>query len=212
MDFFEVVRQRRSIRRFAANPVKEEDLRLMLEAARLAPSAGNVQPWRFILIRDVELKEKLKDVVEASFAGQVEAAGEKLKEKLKQLHFYTTFFAQAPVVIAVATHPLPPEPPIVHLKRSRTFWRLHNSKFRGYYNPGLQSVGAAIAHLLLAATDLGYGGCWATLPLDFARQELEVLLEIKSPWFLVALVAVGVPAEAPPPRPRKPLEEIVSFR
>jgi len=211
MDFFEVVRQRRSMRRFAADPVKEEDLRLMLEAARLAPSAGNVQPWRFIVIRDIELKEKLKDVVEASFAGQVEAAEEKLKEKLERLHFYTTFFAQAPVVIAVATRPLPPEPPIVHSKKAKTFWGPHNS-FRGYYNPGLQSVGAAIAHLLLAATDLGYGGCWATLPLDFARQELEALLEIKSPWFLAALVAVGVPAEAPPPRPRKPLEEIVSFK
>lgn len=191
MDFFEVVRRRRSIRRFSADPVREEDLRLMLEAARLSPSAGNLQPWRFIVIRDEKLKEKLKDVVEASFAGQVEVAEEKQKRRLEQLHFYTTFFAQAPVVIAVATYPLSPELP---------------------YQPELQSVGAAIAHLLLAATDLGYGGCWATLPLDFARQELEALLEIKSPWFLAALVAVGVPAEAPPPRPRKPLEEIASFK
>jgi len=192
MEFFEVVHQRRSIRRFAPSLVREEDLQLMLQIAGLAPSPANAQPWKFIVVRDAELREKLKDVVEAQLSAQVEAAGERQKRRLQRLRFYTTFFAQAPVVIAVATYPVPREPP--------------------EYNPGLQSVGAAIAYLLLAATALGYGSCWATLPLDFARQELEALLEVKLPWFLVALVAVGVPDEVPPPRPRKPLEKITSFK
>ncbi|PIU54842.1 MAG: nitroreductase family protein, partial [Chloroflexi bacterium CG07_land_8_20_14_0_80_51_10] len=60
MEFFETVIKRRSIRRFTADPVREDDLLTMLEAARLAPSSHNQQPWHFIVIRDRELIAKLK--------------------------------------------------------------------------------------------------------------------------------------------------------
>ncbi len=197
MDFFEVIRKRCSVRRFSSEPVREDDLHLMLETARLAPSAENIQPWRFIVIRDQELKEKLRDLVEASISAQVEAFGSELeRRKLQERRFYATFFADAPVVIAVATYPFPRALP----------------GQGSIFNQGLQSVAAAITQLHLAATALGYGSCWTTLPLEFAREEMEALLEMEPPWFLAALVAVGLPAEAPPPRPRKPLEEIVSFR
>lgn len=59
MDFFEVVRKRRSIRAYKPDPVEEEKLMKVLEAARLAPSAANRQPWHFIVVRDPEIKEKL---------------------------------------------------------------------------------------------------------------------------------------------------------
>ncbi len=48
MDFKELIQTRRSIRKFRAEEVEEEDLREILEAARLAPSASNLQPWKFI--------------------------------------------------------------------------------------------------------------------------------------------------------------------
>jgi len=60
MDVLEAIRRRRSIRRFLSNrDVDEKDLMTLLEAATLAPSAGNAQPWRFIVIRTPELKEAL---------------------------------------------------------------------------------------------------------------------------------------------------------
>ena len=60
MSFIELVRARRSIRRFKRGaPVKDEDLRLMLEAARLAPSAKNAQPWYFVVVREEERKRAL---------------------------------------------------------------------------------------------------------------------------------------------------------
>jgi nitroreductase len=59
MDFMDVVRKRRSIRRYKPDPVPDEVLNQVLEAARLAPSGGNRQPWHFIVVKDSETKRKL---------------------------------------------------------------------------------------------------------------------------------------------------------
>jgi len=55
----EVVKKRRSIRRYKSTPISEETLKHILEAARLAPSAGNRQPWHFIVVKNNERKEQL---------------------------------------------------------------------------------------------------------------------------------------------------------
>jgi len=75
-------------------------------------------------------------------------------------------------------------------------------------NPGLQSVAAAIEHMLLAAHALGYGSCWMTGPL-VAQEAFEKLLGYGREKFIAALLPVGVPDEHPGPRPRKPREEVV---
>ena len=62
MDFYEVVRTRRSVRSYRRDPIPEEVLRRVLEAARVAPSGSNRQPWKFILVRDEELKQKMVSV------------------------------------------------------------------------------------------------------------------------------------------------------
>ncbi|MEM3700749.1 MAG: nitroreductase family protein [Candidatus Bathyarchaeia archaeon] len=59
MSIFEVIEKRRSIRRFKPEPVKNGDLRKILEAGRLAPSGGNRQPWYFIVVRDAETRRAL---------------------------------------------------------------------------------------------------------------------------------------------------------
>lgn len=60
MEFFDVVRARRSIRRYRrGEPVRAEDLKLILEAMRLAPSAKNLQPWHVIVVRERGRKEAL---------------------------------------------------------------------------------------------------------------------------------------------------------
>jgi len=64
----ETIQQRRSIRKFKADPVSDELITQMLEAARLAPSGTNRQPWRFQVIKDQNLKEQIFN--EASFGGK----------------------------------------------------------------------------------------------------------------------------------------------
>jgi len=60
MDVFEAIRTRRSIRRYQKKTVEQEKLSRVLEAARLSPSATNSQPWKFIVVTDPEVKEKLR--------------------------------------------------------------------------------------------------------------------------------------------------------
>jgi len=78
LDLFEAIKQRRSVRAYTREDVSEEDVEKLIEAARLAPSAGNIQPWRFVIVRGAEVKRKL-----------AEAA------------LYQTFIEEAPVVIVV---------------------------------------------------------------------------------------------------------------
>jgi nitroreductase len=59
LDFYEVVRTRKSVRSFQKGPIPEEVLSRVLEAARVAPSGSNRQPWRFVLVKDETLKKKM---------------------------------------------------------------------------------------------------------------------------------------------------------
>jgi nitroreductase len=59
MDFFDVVRTRRSVRSFKPDMVSDEVLNVVLEAVRIAPSGSNRQPWRFIIVKDEITKQRL---------------------------------------------------------------------------------------------------------------------------------------------------------
>ena len=82
MNVLEAIKKRRSVRSFSREEVSESSLGELLEAMRCAPSAGNLQPWEFVVVRDREAKERL-----------AEAAGGQ------------TFLAEAPVVIVVCAVP-----------------------------------------------------------------------------------------------------------
>ena len=60
MDFMEVVKTRRSIRRYKPDPIPDEILNQILETARIAPSAAHRQPWHFIVVKNPETKKKLE--------------------------------------------------------------------------------------------------------------------------------------------------------
>ena len=81
--FQKIVRGRRSIRRYLPTPIEREKLLACLEAARLAPSAHNGQPWRFIVVDDPGLKERL---AAAAFSG---------------IYSGSKFAAQAPVILVL---------------------------------------------------------------------------------------------------------------
>lgn len=81
--FQKILRGRRSIRRFLPTPVEPEKLRACFEAARLAPSAHNAQPWRFVVVDEPELKDRL---AAAAFSG---------------IYSGSKFAAQAPIIIVL---------------------------------------------------------------------------------------------------------------
>jgi nitroreductase len=59
LDVFEAIRGRRSVRAFTKKPVSDEEITKLIDAANWAPSAGNIQPWEFIIVRDANVKSKL---------------------------------------------------------------------------------------------------------------------------------------------------------
>ena len=71
MDVMEAIRTRRSVRRYEDKPVEDEKLMAVLEAGRLAPSAKNLQEWRFVVVRDAETRKKLvKAARDQAFVGE----------------------------------------------------------------------------------------------------------------------------------------------
>ena len=66
MDLMQAIRARRSIRDFLEKPVEEEKLLAVLEAGRLAPSARNMQDWRFIVVRDPATRQRLAEAASHS--------------------------------------------------------------------------------------------------------------------------------------------------
>ena len=70
MDVFDAIKKRRSVRTYLDKPIEEEKLNAVLEAGRLAPSASNRQEWRFVIVRDGEVRRKLGEAAnEQSFVG-----------------------------------------------------------------------------------------------------------------------------------------------
>ncbi len=78
MNVFEAIKTRRSVRKYKPQPIPEDHLKQILTAAQLAPSAGNKQPWRFVVVKDPETKKKLGTIARnqtwISDAGVVVAA------------------------------------------------------------------------------------------------------------------------------------------
>lgn len=67
MKVLEVIQKRRSVRKYKEDPIPEKDLMRVLEAARLAPSGKNFQPWKFVIVKDKALKEKLAQASAGQF-------------------------------------------------------------------------------------------------------------------------------------------------
>jgi len=208
MDLVDAVKGRRSIRRFKQTPLPDEDIRKILDAGRLAPSSSNTQPWSFMVIRNRGKLKQMASVVRAMVDRMIPfAEDEKQAQRLAAYKSnYYTFFEHAPVVIAVflETADTGTEKLLVKMGYSaEEITRLRPA-------PAIQSVSAAIEHMLLAIHSLGYGSCWMTGPL-VAQEAFEKVLGFGREKFIAALLPLGVPDENPPARSRKTLEQIMTI-
>lgn len=203
---WEAIKMRRSIRKFASDDVPDEMIEQMLEAARLAPSASNRQPWRFLVVRDRELRKELRRIC------------------LNQ-----QFIEEAPVVV-VCFGDLERYSPEARRKRRREFrdsgvtavlsGRFADPEYLAYLDslpalpreqlltPVIANTFIAIEHLVLMATALGLGTCWVGGFGD--ASECRRLFGLADNLVPVAVIPVGYPAgKVPPQRPRLDLEEIL---
>jgi nitroreductase len=200
VDLFAAMNGRRSVRRFLPDAVPREALSRMVEAALEAPTAGNAQNFRFLVLTDRVLVRRMKAVVDSVLAA---SAGRPDPGEAPTPH---NLFAFAPVTVCVLSTPYESATDAEMKIRDPERFRLRRERV----NPGLQGVAAAVTQFLLAAHALGYGACWMTGPLA-AKGELEEELGVRPPEELVALVALGRPADAGKKPPRKSVESVTEF-
>ncbi|MBU6996980.1 MAG: nitroreductase family protein [Theionarchaea archaeon] len=207
MDLQVVIRERRSIRRFKSDPVPRKDIEKMIHAASLAPSGGNLQPWRFIAITNKGYRDEMRRIIHdegVAFFNHTDnkSAARRIASSL--------VFSTAPLVFAVLVMPfsLERDPNFRIFQEERALRDRAIDRYGGFVS--VQSVGAAVQNLLLTALDCGYGSCWVRIPY-YAHDELERLLNIHEPWEILALVPVGIPDHNPDSPPRKSVQQILTY-
>lgn len=207
MELKEAIQSRASVRQFVREAVPKEDLMEMARLAGLAPSPNNQQPWRFVVVTDPGTLEcmanAVRDRLEEVLPKPSTDEGAKART---QVEWFSTFFVDAPAVIAVAVEPY--EAVVDKALANSSLTHEAINQLRMY--PDIQCIGACIQNLLLAAADMGYAGCWLSGPM-VAREEIESCIDIQAPCRLAAMVAVGRPATTPKQKPKKPVEEIIRF-
>jgi nitroreductase len=208
MDLFDAIKGRKSVRRFKQTPVPDEVVAMILDAGRFAPSANNTQPWSFLVIKDREVLKNMAVAVREMIDRMIPfAESEKQAQRLAAYKStYYTFFEHAPVVIAVCMEGYDAGTDLLLARMGYAPEEIRQLRPL----PGLQSVSAAIEHMLLAVHALGYGSCWMTGPL-VAQEAFGKLLGYGKETSIAALLPIGLPDEDPPARTRKPLDEIVKL-
>jgi nitroreductase len=211
-EFSELIKTRRSIRKFQDKPVPEDLLMKALELATWAPNGGNKQVWRFCIVTNKALIQKMGDAVKSKIeliASWPEA--ELLGETLARWRQTCDFFRGAPVCIAVLMGKY--SGLADQVLRARGEMDPIAREIRSYRETGksgLQSVAAAITYICLSLHYFGLGTTWMTGPLP-AKKEIEQLLKVPLEWDFVGLIPVGYAAEAPEVRPRKPIMDVIQF-
>ena len=197
MELSDVIASRRSIRKFKEEDISADTVRLLLNAARLAPSGSNLQPARFIIAQSATAKEALgwctpyKFIVKASvifvccadlttITTRDQRMGELLKEgAFEGVNMDMNFTPTTSTPI------------------------MDDEAVKAYLS---MNVAIAVEHIVLKAVDLGLGSCWIG---RFDRDKVKEYLSLDESIYPVVLLPVGHPDQSPNVRPRVTLDKLV---
>lgn len=187
---FDIFKNRRSVRKFKPTPIPDEHIMKILDMARSAPTSGNQQPWKFLVIQD---KEKLNRLKEECISSALERArkGKNLSEKqleamreryTKNLEGYLS----APLFVLVLTD--------------------KNSQYPSY---NIYDGSLAAGYLIIAARALGYGTVFTTDSFPF--EAIKKVFEIPDNFERICFIPLGIPESWPAAPEKKPLREFAVF-
>jgi len=202
MSAMDAIAGRRSIRKFEARALPKGDMESILRAGALAPSAKNRQPWRFTVAQG-ESKSALLRAMSAeldAFASKpapAEFAGTEAKTIAGWARHTIAAMEQAPVTVLVTD----PEEAAMSMPPG---WFARMTEVAN-----VQSVGACLQNMALAAHALGIGSLWIC---DIFLAYEAVLAWLGTDRLVVAAMSFGYAAESPPARPRAPLDALVDWR
>ena len=179
MEVLEAIKTRRSVRKYKATPVDDKTLQLVLEAARWAPSWANTQCWRFILVRDSNIKAELAQALRGKASDALNPATDAIRN--------------APVVIVACAE----------LGKSGHFEGKPATDKGDWY---MFDVALAMQNLALAAHSLGVGTVYVG---NFDAKKVASILEVPPGFCVVAMTPLGYPDQEPKTRPRRELSQTV---
>ncbi|MBI1879101.1 MAG: nitroreductase family protein [Chloroflexi bacterium] len=192
-----LIKTRRSIRRYTAEPIPQATILRLLEGATWAPSSHNRQPWRFAVLTQAADKERLTRAMGARLRADRTADGDDPADIERDVARSYTRLTGAPVLIIVclsmADMDCYPDP-----RRARNEWVM-----------AAQSTAMAAQNLLLLAHAEGLAACWVCAPLfvpDLARDTLA----LPPDWEPQGLITLGRAAEVRK-KNRMPIDTRVKF-
>lgn len=185
MELKEVIKKRRSIRKYKNNDVPNELIEDLIDCARLAPSAKNRQPWKFLIVKN-DIKNQIADIMlekenssKISLERRIYNTNSSVKETAK-------IMKEAPILILV-------------FKEYEDNWIVGDSL----------SIGGAIEHICLRATDMGLGSLWIR-DIVYTQKEIAKLVGYED-MELISVISIGYPDESPKQRARKKLSEVLEW-
>lgn len=195
MDTFDAISNRRSIRRFKPDPVDAALITRCLEAARLAPSGTNCQPWKLLVVRSAEKRQALAD---ASYGQAMLRQAPVVIVLLGDSKAYRRRFRTGQELIATGA---------IDADSAEKALAAYKNLKRDDDDATSITMNCMLAgqNLVLQATNEGLGTCWMML---FQRERVGEILNLPKTLFPVALIPLGYPDQNPSPRPRYSLGDI----
>jgi F420 biosynthesis protein FbiB-like protein len=188
---FNLIRSRRSIRRYRPEPIPRQAIERLLEAATWAPSAHNRQPWRFAVITEPKAKERLASAMGDRLRGDRARDGDSPEAIERDVRRSHDRIAGAPLVVVACLS-------------MRDMDRYPDERRASAEQAmAIQSVALAVQNLLLMAHAMSLGACWMCAPL-FCQEAVREALSLPDDWEAQALITIGLPVESGKLRARQP--------
>jgi F420 biosynthesis protein FbiB-like protein len=196
-DLYDLIKNRRAIRRYKDQPVPDELIERLLKAAMWAPSAHNRQPWRFAILRTFTSKDKLARAMGDKLRRDRMADGDNAEAIDRDVARSYGRITGAPVVI------------LFFLSMSDMDQYPDGRRSEAEKQMAVQSVAMAVQNLWLLAAAEGLGACWLCAPL-FVPDLVQETLDLPGDWEAQGLLTLGWPAEERS-KGRRPWQESVRF-
>jgi len=173
------LRSRRSSKMIGSGNIPFEDVVKVVEAGTWAANAHNAQPWRFIVVKDTEIKEKLLEEMGKEWLKDLMGDGLDI-DKAKKIVEHANARSRRAAYLIIAC---------LVMKDMDVYW--DSRRWSLEYLMAVQSVAAAVQNMLLAIHALGHGGCWRCSPL-FAPDAVKRVLALPDDCEPMAMVEIGV--------------------
>jgi coenzyme F420-0:L-glutamate ligase/coenzyme F420-1:gamma-L-glutamate ligase len=190
---------RRSIRQYSGDDVSQDSVRRLIGIAVTAPSAHNRQPWRFVVVRDADVKLRLADAMGIRLKNDRTRDGDDAASIERDIARSRVRISSAPVLLAVC----------LTMEEMDRYPDEHRN--RAEFLMAVQSTAMAVQNLMVAASGERLGTCWMCAPL-FCPDVVRAVLKLPASWEPQALVTLGQPAGASKQKPRKPFDQVVVVR